>query len=38
VTIDSYETLAPLLKKRQRLWNLSIKRGGRLLRVQVPGG
>ncbi len=38
VAVDSYETLAPLLKKRQRLWNLSIKRGGRLLRVQVPGG
>ncbi len=37
VVVDSYETLAPLLKKRQRLWTVSIKRGGRLLRMQVAG-
>ena len=37
VQIDSYETLAPLLKKRQNVWSLAIKRAGRIIRVQVPG-
>ena len=35
--IDSYETLEPQLKTRQRVWRMSIKRGGKLLQLQVPG-
>ncbi len=35
--IDSVETLEPLLKTRRRLWLMSVKRGGRLLQLQVPG-
>jgi S1-C subfamily serine protease len=36
-TIDSVETLEPLLKARRRLWQMSVKRDGRLLQLQVPG-
>lgn len=36
-SIDSVETLEPLLKTRRRLWLMSVKRGGRLLQLQVPG-
>ncbi|MBS0241623.1 MAG: Do family serine endopeptidase [Proteobacteria bacterium] len=35
--IDSVETLEPLLKTRRRLWQMAVKRGGRLLQLQVPG-
>jgi Do/DeqQ family serine protease len=36
-SVDSVETLEPLLKTRRRLWQMAIKRGGRLLQLQVPG-
>ena len=36
-TIDSVETLEPLLKTRRRLWQMSVKRDGRLLQLKVPG-
>ncbi len=35
--IDSVETLEPLLKARRPIWQMSVKRGGRLLTLQVPG-
>ena len=35
--VDSVEALEPLLKVRRRLWQMSVKRGGRLLQLQVPG-
>jgi Do/DeqQ family serine protease len=35
--IDSVETLEPLLKGRRRLWQMSVKRGGRILQLQIGG-
>ena len=35
--IDSVETLEPLLKAKRRMWQMAIKRDGRLLKLQVPG-
>ena len=35
--VDSVETLEPLLKTRRPIWQMSVKRGGRLLTLQVPG-
>ena len=35
--VASVEELVPLLKTRRRLWQMSVRRGGRLLQLQVPG-
>ncbi|MGE0697520.1 MAG: Do family serine endopeptidase [Hyphomicrobiaceae bacterium] len=35
--IDSVATLEPLLKARRRVWQMAIKRDGRLVQLQVPG-
>ncbi len=37
VGISSVEQLEPMLQGRRRLWQMSVKRGGRLLQLQVPG-
>ncbi len=35
--IDSVDTLEPLLKQRRRMWQMAVRRGGRMLQLQVPG-
>ncbi|MDX2156712.1 MAG: Do family serine endopeptidase [Hyphomicrobiaceae bacterium] len=35
--VDSVETLEPLLKGKRRIWQVSIKRGGRVLQLQIAG-
>ncbi len=35
--VETVEELVPMLKDRRRLWQMSVKRGGRLLQLQVPG-
>ena len=35
--IDSLATLERTLKARQRLWTVAVKRGGQVLRIEVPG-
>ncbi|MGD9802024.1 MAG: Do family serine endopeptidase [Hyphomicrobiaceae bacterium] len=37
VQIDSYETLAPLLTKRRRFWDITVNRAGQLFKLQTPG-
>jgi Do/DeqQ family serine protease len=35
--IDSVNELERLVKERQRLWQVAVKRGGQILQLQVPG-
>lgn len=35
--IDSYETLAPLLSKRRRFWDITVNRAGQLFKLQTSG-
>jgi Do/DeqQ family serine protease len=37
VPIDSYETLAPLLAKRRRFWDITVNRSGQLFKLQTSG-
>ena len=37
VAVDSVERLVPLLKGRRGVWQMSVKRGGRVLQLQVRG-
>lgn len=36
-SVDTVARLESTLSSRQRLWQISVKRGGRLLQLQVPG-
>jgi S1-C subfamily serine protease len=35
--VENVAELEGLLKQRQRMWRMAVKRGGRLLQLQVPG-
>ena len=35
--IDSVAELEQLLQTRQRLWQVAVRRGNQLLKIQVPG-
>jgi Do/DeqQ family serine protease len=35
--IDSVQTLDKLLRERQQVWSLAVRRQGKLLQIQVPG-
>ncbi|MGE0766654.1 MAG: Do family serine endopeptidase [Hyphomicrobiaceae bacterium] len=37
VQIDSYETLAPLLSKQRRFWDITVNRAGHLFKLQASG-
>jgi Do/DeqQ family serine protease len=37
VEIDSVATLEHALKQRRRIWEMAVKRGGQILKLQMPG-